>query len=185
MDYLYKILGLIILAIIIMIAIKFVMAILNMFKIISRKKVNIKNNKNDYIVKEMINNLPYRKKYLLTNYEMQFYKNLKIIADELNLLVLSKIRFADLVEVYGYKNNSEFYQYFGKIKAKHIDFALAEPENLNIVLLIEYDDSSHKREDRKVRDKFIDNVCKKCGYKILHIENNTLLKEKVINKILE
>lgn len=198
MELLYKILGLIVLIIFIKLTIEMIKSII---KIIIKTKNNIKsinkikvkdnakdiyntNNEinRDYIRKE---NFPYRKKYLLTKNELEFYKCLKIIADELNLCVLSKIRLADLIEIYGHKNNSEYFKYFGKIKAKHIDFALAKKENLEIILLIELDDFSHNRQDRKLRDEFIDKICKQCNYKILHTQDNILLKEKIISKICE
>lgn len=157
-------------------------------------KPKIKNNKtknisynNDKLIKNRINNdiLPYRKKHLVSNREFIFYNELKMIARKLNLCILCKIRVADLVEVYGTNNNSEYYKYFGKIKSKHIDFALANQENLDIILLIEIDDSSHDKKDRKERDEFVNSVYEKCGYKILHIRDTILLEEKIKNKIIE
>ena len=38
-------------------------------------------------------------------------------------------------------------------------------------LVIELDDSSHLRSDRKLRDKFVDSVFGKVGLKIVHIKN--------------
>ena len=198
MELLYEILGLIVLIIFIKLTIEMIKSIIKIIiktknNIKSINKIKVKNNakdiyntnneiNSDYIRKE---NFPYRKKYLLTKNELEFYKCLKIIADELNLCVLSKIRLADLIEIYGHKNNSEYFKYFGKIKAKHIDFALAKKENLEIILLIELDDFSHNRQDRKSRDEFINEVCKQCNYKILHTQDNILLKEKIISKICE
>lgn len=198
MELLYEILGLIVLIIFIKLTIEMIKSIIKIIiktknNIKSINKIKVKNNakdiyntnneiNSDYIRKE---NFPYRKKYLLTKNELEFYKCLKIIADELNLCVLSKIRLADLIEIYGHKNNSEYFKYFGKIKAKHIDFALAKKENLEIILLIELDDFSHNRQDRKLRDEFIDEICKQCNYKILHTQDNILLKEKIISKICE
>lgn len=127
----------------------------------------------------------YKKKYLLTKNEWIFYKSLKPIADKYNLIVLSKIRLADLVEVdEALKNNkNEYYRYFNMIKAKHIDFALAVPKNMKVVLLIELDDMSHNNQ--KYRDIFINNICNKCGYKLLRTDNDVLLDEKIKKKIIE
>lgn len=187
MELFYEILGLLIIIIFIKIVFEMIKYILKLFK--SNEKRIQKNTRNKNIEK---NNIciekiyfTYRKKYLLTKNELNFYKNLKVVADELNLCVLSKIRLADLIEVYGHKNNSEYFKYFGKIKAKHIDFALAKKENLQVILLIELDDFTHNRQDRKLRDTFIDEVCKQCNYKILHIQDDILLKEKITSKILE
>ena len=113
--------------------------------------------------------LPYHKKYLLTKNEYYFYKKLKPIADELGYTILTKIRMADLVEVNSNQNRNDWTKYFGKIKAKHIDFALAKPDNLQVELLIELDDSSHAQNTRVQRDNFVNAVYSKCGYKILHV----------------
>ncbi len=125
--------------------------------------------------------LPYRKKLLLTKNEWSFYKSLKPIADELGYSVLAKIRVADLVEVTT-KDRSEWQRYFNKINKKHIDFVLAKPENLQVILLIELDDNSHN-EAQKQRDEFVDLLYKQTEYNFLHVRGTGELKEKIINAI--
>lgn len=126
-------------------------------------------------------NLPYKKKYLLTKNEWAFYKSLKPIADELGYSILAKIRVADLVEVTA-KDRSEWQRYFNKVNKKHIDFVLAKPENLQIVLLIELDDNTHN-ETQQQRDEFIDSLYKQTGYNLLRVRGTGELKEKVINAL--
>lgn len=136
--------------------------------LIKRKQ---KNKKEDY---------SYRKKYLLTKNEYIFFKTLKPIADELNLIVLTKIRMADLLTpAYHYKSK-EYYGAFQKIKAKHVDFALALPNNCAVVLLIELDDNSHDTEDRRERDEFCDTIYANCGYSLLHVRSTRYLKEQIV-----
>lgn len=122
-------------------------------------------------------NLPYRKKFLLTKNEWAFYKSLKPVANELGYTVLAKIRVADLVEVTA-KDRSEWQKYFNKVNKKHIDFVLAKPENLQIILLIELDDNSHN-EAQKKRDIFIDELYKQTGYKLLRTRGSAELKEQI------
>ena len=124
-----------------------------------------------------IEKLPYKKKLLLTKNEWSFYKALKPAADELGYTVLAKIRVADLVEV-AVSDRSEWQKYFNKINKKHIDFALAKPENLQIVLLIELDDNSHNDEQKK-RDEFIEALYKQTGYKLLRTKGTGNLKEAI------
>lgn len=121
--------------------------------------------------------LPYRKKLLLTKNEWYFYKNLKPVADELGYTVLAKIRMADLAEV-NVKEQKDYLKYFNKINKKHIDFALAKPENLQIELLIELDDNSHESK-QKDRDTFVEAVYSKTGYKLLRTKGTADLKEKI------
>lgn len=126
--------------------------------------------------------LPYRRKKLLTDNELKFYKCLKPVADEIGLVVLSKIRVADIVEVEPNPDRKFWQTYFNKINRKHIDFALAIPEDLSIVLLIELDDWSHN-EHQYERDRFIESVYKSTGYSLLRLKNSDELKMKIIETI--
>ena len=113
----------------------------------------------------------YRKREFLTNREKYFYNVLIGYAADNNYHLLSKIRLADLIEVddqqvkkYVDKNVS-----FAKIRSKHIDFALCDRTNLEPLLLIEIDDSTHKDTERIERDKFVDKSLRQAGYKIIHV----------------
>ncbi len=142
--------------------------------VIQRSKIKKKQKENTYNENDC---LPYEKTYLLTKNELQFYKNLKPITDELGFVILSKIRLADLIKVNS--NDKKVRQkYFNKINSKHIDFALAKPNNLEIVLLIELDDNSHDYEQRE-RDIFINKLYDKTGYKLLRVRGSGNLKEKI------
>lgn len=137
-------------------------------------------NKND--VKEF-NDLKYKRKYLLTKYELSFYKDLKSIADKYDLHILSKIRMADIVEPQYTADKSAWYSSFGKIKSKHVDFALTNPDNLYIVLLIELDDNSHKNGNAHIRDEFIDMAYESARIPVLHVPNSVGLEEQIIKKL--
>lgn len=120
--------------------------------------------------------MPYSKKYLLTKNEWFFYKVLKQIANELGYTVLAKVRVADLVEVTA-KDYAMKGFYLNKVVSKHIDFVLAKPENLQVVLLIELDDNSHDNSTKKERDEFIDKLYKQTGYKFIRVRGTGNLKE--------
>lgn len=128
--------------------------------------------------------IPYRKRSLLTKNEYWFYKSLKETADKYGYGILTKIRLADLVEVSGEADRSEYMKYFAKIKAKHIDFILCKKENLYPELLIELNDNSHKAEDRIKRDEFVRKIAEKVGYKIIFVSGTQNLEE-LITKALE
>ena len=69
-----------------------------------------------------------------------------------------------------------------KINKKHIDFALAKQENLQIVLLIELDDNSHNNSER---DEFIEKLYNQTGYKLLRVRGEANLKEAIENATKE
>ncbi len=134
------------------------------------------NTKYEPVIQEIF---PYEKKYLLTKNEWYFYKKLKPVADKLGYTVLAKIRMADLIDIKRIYSYGERMSYFGRIKSKHVDFALAKPENLLIELLIELDDSSHIKN--KERDDFVNTVYQKTGYKLLRVYSGELdLERKII-----
>lgn len=165
-----------------MFALIIVIAILIVIIILREWKAN-RNKLTDQIGEIKINvtqeKLPYQKKFLLTKNEWSFYKNLKKITDKHNLHILSKIRLADLVEVKSGLDKKEWATYFSKIKSKHIDFALCNPENLAVLLLIELDDSSHDKENIKERDSFIERVFNDTGYKLLRVRNVIDIETKI------
>ena len=108
---------------------------------------------------------PYHKKPLLTDREYRFYGMLRPLVRGTGLDILAKIRLADLLEVDEGIAEGEWGRYFGKIKAKHIDFAVAK--DMKVLFLIELDDSTHQREDRAERDRFVDNALSAAGYELI------------------
>jgi topoisomerase-associated Zn-finger domain protein len=113
----------------------------------------------------------YRKKYLLTKNEYSFYQKIKPIIQEKNLRVLCKIRLADLIEPEPNKNQKEWYAAFNRIKSKHIDFAIAT-ENMKVIVLVELQDNTHQKSDRKERDEFVNTAVTRAGYILLSVYNN-------------
>lgn len=125
-------------------------------------------------------NYPYQATSLLTEREYVFFRVLKVIAKRNNLDVLMKIRLADLVKVSDNVPKNDFYKYFNKISAKHIDFILID--GIKVVTLIELDDSTHNRKDRIERDNFVNETVKMCGYKIIHTYGDTKQIEDTITQ---
>ncbi len=113
----------------------------------------------------------YRKKYLLTKNEYSFYQKIKPTIQAKNLRVLCKIRLADLIEPEPNKNQKEWYAAFNRIKSKHIDFAIAT-EDMKVIALVELQDNTHQKSDRKERDEFVNTAVTNAGYMLLSVYNN-------------
>lgn len=142
-----------------LIAVIILAAIINI--ITMQKNNNLKDV--DYTIK---NNINYsekyiKKEYLLTQTELKFYKLLKQITDELNLVVCSQVALYQIVQSKSYKD-------FNKIQNKCIDFVITEP-NLKIKLCIELDDYTHHRGKRIKRDQFINKLFDDLEIKLLRI----------------
>lgn len=129
--------------------------------------------------------LPYRKQYLLTKNEYRFYKSLRPIANTLGLDVLAKIRMGDLVQPLPNWNKSEWYTQWGRVKSRHVDFALVDPASMYVKLLIELDDASHNDTQAKETDQFKNDVYASAGYKLLRVRDDNQLEEKIRWKLKE
>jgi len=102
---------------------------------------------------------------LLTAAEQKFYEALDAAIDG-RFLILSKVRVADLLTVTS-ANGAARYRVFRSIACKHVDFVLAEAENLQPMAAIELDDSSHQRADRRLRDQLLDDLFEKAAFPLL------------------
>lgn len=158
-------------SLIVIFAIIIVLQFLNM--LLSNKKKREDNKADD--------KMPYKKKLLLTKNEWNFYKGILEICSEKNLHIIAKVRLADLVEIEKGLDKKQWQKYFNKIKNKHIDFVLCNPENLKVIALVELDDKSHNRNDRIERDNFISKLCVKVGYKLIRVNSAKQFKTKITN----
>ncbi len=78
-----------------------------------------------------------------------------------------KVRLADILYV---TDSNKRQSYFNKIVGKHIDFVICETGNLSPIFVIELDDSSHEKQDRKNRDDFLNKALKFAEMSILRVK---------------
>lgn len=150
--------------------------ILVLEKIINIRNLQEKNNNRnkdiDYSEKYI------KKEYLLTQTELKFYKILKNITDDMNLVICPQVPLYEIVKNIEYKD-------FNRIASKSIDFVITE-QNLKIKLCIELDDYTHKQAKRIKRDNFVNKLLSETKIKILRIPvQNFYDKEKLKNDINE
>ena len=111
--------------------------------------------------------LPYQcVESLMTHAERSFYGVLLMAADG-QIQVFSKVRLADIISVK--KGTEKRQSHFNRIQSKHVDFLLCDPDDTRPLLVIELDDASHKRAERKDRDAFVDQALDAAGLPILRI----------------
>lgn len=101
---------------------------------------------------------------LLTDKELKFYKSLKPITDKNNLVIMCKVRIADIVSVQ--EGTKDYIKWFNYIKSKHIDFVVCNSDTLPIYA-IEIDDKTHDRADRVKRDDFVNRIFEDKKVKLL------------------
>jgi hypothetical protein len=108
----------------------------------------------------------YRSKvHLLSKAERSFFG---VLQHELNgqFVVFSKVRMADIVKPVSVDGPS-WWTAFNQLSSKHIDFVVCEPSSLALVCCIELDDASHNRDERRVRDGFVDHCLAAAGIPLL------------------
>lgn len=131
-----------------------------------------------------IEKLPFQYKkrtYFFTKNELKFYRDLVKETADLNVVLFSKVRLADIIEP---KEKGEKWQsQFNRIKSKHVDFVLCEPISIKPILVIELDDSSHERADRQERDSFLDKALAQAEIPIIHTKNSSGIREKINSAI--
>ena len=107
----------------------------------------------------------YQAAEVFTRNERSNYITLKQAADQKGYIICPKMRLADIVTP---RNDPQYMSRFGKIKSKHLDFVIYDNNMRNIITVIELDDNSHNRADRKERDEFVDFILNDCGIRIIH-----------------
>ncbi len=112
----------------------------------------------------------YQARPLLTKREHQEYLKLKQYADARGWLICPKVRVYDLIEPK--KGTGKYQELKNKIQSKHVDFVLVDPE-LNVIGVLELDDSTHDREDRKQRDSFVRDALEGAGITMIQTRSIT------------
>ena len=109
--------------------------------------------------------LPYIRIPLLTDAECRFFSVLETVVPQ-QCYLLAQVRLANLVAVK--PGSGLFWKQFSPIGMKCVDFVVVQRETMHPLLVIELDDSSHKRAERQKRDQFVDQVLTSVGIPVLH-----------------
>jgi Protein of unknown function (DUF2726) len=120
---------------------------------------------------------------MLTAAEQKFYQALDAALDG-RFLILSKVRLADLFVVTS-ASPSARQRVFRSIACKHVDFVLAEAQNLRPIAAIELDDSSHQRADRRLRDQLVDELFEKAELPLLRFRTAAKYSRRLIEERIQ
>ena len=109
----------------------------------------------------------YELKPLLTPTEEKFLTVLKKVVGN-RYRIIPQMPLSQILHVRNSNKNYTNYHDFNIIAAKTVDFGLCD-DNLKPRVVIELDDYTHSRPDRRERDKFVDEILKEVGLKIIHV----------------
>ena len=104
---------------------------------------------------------PYYKKQLLTKPEQVLY--FKIVEALPEYLIFAQVQ---LSQILGVEKGNSYSEWYNRINRMSVDFVVCN-KAAEIVALIELDDSSHEKEDRKEADRKKDKACKDAGIRII------------------
>lgn len=121
------------------------------------------------------------KKYIMTQTELQFFRELKKITDELDLLIFPQVNLERIIQV---KDNNTSDR--NRIKSRSIDYTIVNNRNCKIIACIELDDYTHYRKKSMTTDEFKNSIFNQTGIPLIRIKvNNNYkfeeLKEKLDN----
>jgi hypothetical protein len=114
--------------------------------------------------------LPYtRKQALFSSAERSFLGVLEQSIGN-HYRVFGKVRIADVIEPKRGMNRADWQGAFNRINAKHFDFVLCDKDELAVVCVIELNDNSHQKRNRRQRDAFVTELCGAVGLPFLQVQ---------------
>lgn len=84
-------------------------------------------------------------------------------------LVVGKVRIADVIMPRSTVRRQAWWRAFRQISSKHLDFVLLDPRTGAIRGALELDDASHRRTDRRTRDRFVDRALAQAGVPLMRV----------------
>ena len=118
----------------------------------------------------------YEKKEFMTKYELDFYHKILELNTDYN--IIPQINMATIIRKV---NNGYINELF-----KNIDFAIFDKEFSKILLLIELNDNTHNKLNRKDRDLKVKKICNDAGIKLMTFYTKyPNEKQYVLNRIKE
>ena len=84
--------------------------------------------------------------------------------------VLLKVRVADILAPVKGMPRAQWQTAFNRISAKHFDYVLCRSSDMNVLAVIELDDSSHDAANRRYRDAFLKKACESAGLPLIQIK---------------
>ena len=99
----------------------------------------------------------YEKKEFMSTYELLFYEKIKDLENEYK--IVPQVNLATIVKKINRGYINELF--------KNIDFAIFDKDYKNVLLLIEINDSTHNKINRKDRDLKVKKICNDCNIKLI------------------
>ncbi len=110
------------------------------------------------------------KNYFFSRAELFFYRELIKYSQNKEILIFSKVRIADLVEVKHRLSNSEFKKTFMRCSQKHVDYVITDYKG-QLLCVLELDGKSHSYAKTIKSDEFKNEFFNVIWLPLLRFEN--------------
>lgn len=135
------------------------------------------NNEEDRLFTEKC---PFRKRKLMTRSEQALYETIKEHIPE--VLIFAQVQLSQILE-HPKRGSREAFTWNNRINRMSVDFLITN-QLFETLAVIELDDPSHQREDRKKADKKKNKVLKDADIKIIRIPTGSKPPMAALRKIL-
>ena len=108
-----------------------------------------------------------KKQYVITYREKVLLESLRQAVED-KYTILMKVRMGDFITLRNEPENRKFHE--NQIMCKHVDFLLCSRNNIEPILVIELDDSSHKIYYNAERDRFKDETFRAIGLPFIRMK---------------
>lgn len=105
---------------------------------------------------------------LFTPAELCLLETLRTVISR-SCVVAGKVRLADIIEPRRGMSRQHFIASLNRVACKHVDFLVCDKNTYQPLYVIELDDSSHNRSDRRRRDRFVDSALAQAGIAVVRI----------------
>ena len=126
----------------------------------NKENIEIDNDKNIQDLSKYNSN-----KYIMTQTELKFYRELKKLTDKLELTIFPQIDLERLIKVSD-KNTKDR----NRIKSRSIDFTIVNNKNCKVICCIELDDNTHNLANVKKADNFKNDLFKQVNIPLYRIK---------------
>lgn len=119
-----------------------------------------------------------KKKSLMSPKESEFFVVLCSLIDLKRYIVLPQISLVSVIDkVKGGAFRNELFRI--------ADYCIVDRRNYEPLVLVELNDASHKRDDRKLRDAKVNAICKDAGISILTVGLNEIHDERALRYLFK
>lgn len=98
--------------------------------------------------------------------------------------VFGKVRLADVLVVRKGLSKSEQQRAFNRVSQKHLDFVLCHPDDLTVFCVVELDDKTHGRSDRRERDAFLERALEAAQVPLIRVPSRRSYNVEALRALL-